>query len=127
MKCIEGINIHNLEVVLVGDVDRNLIDIGALTLSAEGREFILDVSQSYSDGVETTGDGTTRITCDLEVDEETFSECKYDFTKEDLLNGYDRDMTLFLGSEDIDFTVKSITLHFDDCNGQDYQLQVNEE
>jgi hypothetical protein len=127
MKTIEGINFHNLEVVIKGkDYHRNDVDLGALTLSVDGREFILDVVQSYSDEIEE--DGTLRITCDIEVDEDTFDECPYDITKDDLLDAEHNDLvrTLFVGGE-VEFDVVSITLYFDDCNGQDYQLLVDEE
>jgi hypothetical protein len=126
MKTIKGINIHNLEVVVKGkDILRHDVDLGALTLSVDGREFILDVVQSYSDEVE---DGTLRISCDVEGNEEEFDECPYDLTKDDLLDCEHNDLvrTLYVsGSED--FEVVSITLYFDDCNGQDYQLKVNED
>jgi hypothetical protein len=127
MKNIKGINIHNLEVVIKGEYyQRNDVDLGALTLSVDGREFILDVVQTYSDEIEE--DGTLRISCELEVDEEVFDECSYDITKDDLLDAEHNDLvrTLYIGGE-VEFEVVSITLHFDDCNNQDYQLLVDEE
>ena len=33
MKKIEGVNIHNVEVEIKGHIDRNIVDLGALTLS----------------------------------------------------------------------------------------------
>lgn len=127
MKTIEGINFHNLEVVIKGtNYERHDVDLGALTLSVDGREFILDVVQSYSDEIEE--DGTLRISCDIEADEDVFDECPYDLTKDDILDCEHNDLerTLYVGGE-VDFEVVSITLHFDDCNGQDYQLLVDEE
>jgi len=127
MKNINGINFHNLEVVIKGkDYHRNNVDLGALTLSVGGREFILDVVQSYSDEIEE--DGTLRISCDIEADEDVFDECPYNLTKDDLLDCEHNDLkrTLYVGGE-VEFDVMSITLHFDDCNGQDYQLLIDEE
>jgi hypothetical protein len=129
MKEIKGINIHNLEVVIKGHLNRHDIDLGALTLSVDGREFILDVVQSYSDETEDNdGNPILRISCDLEPDEDTFDECPYDLTKDDLLDAEHNDLvrTLYVGGE-IDFEVESILLHFDDCEGQDYQLEIDED
>jgi hypothetical protein len=126
---MEGVNIHNIEIVLKGDVNRDIVDIGALTLSADGREYMMDVIQSYSQGVDLTGDNTTRITCELEEkpDRDVFEDCKFDFTKEDLLDAdcHEKMMTLYVGGDE-DFEVESISLHFD-IDGQDYQLKVIEE
>ena len=127
MKTIEGINFHNLEVLVKGkNYHRNDIDLGGLTLSVDGREFMLDVKQSYSDKV--LEDGTLRISCEIEADEDVFDDCPFDLTKDDLLNAEHNDLerTMYVGG-DVEFDVVSITLHFDDCNGQDYQLLVNEE
>jgi len=123
MKKIKGVNVHNLEVVVKGDISRHDVDLGALTLSVEDREFIFDVVQSYS---EDTEDGI-RISCDIEPDEETFDECPYNLTKEDLLdcehNNLER--TLFVGGEE-DFELVSILFHFD-IDGQDYQIKIEQE
>jgi hypothetical protein len=124
---MKGVNIHNLEIVIKGHIDINKVNVnlGSLTLSADGREYILDVDKSYTDHTEDLlGDDITRITCDLEVDKETFNECKYDFTKEDLLNAdcYEDIMEMYIDGDD--FELESVTLHFD-CDGQDYQLKTN--
>ena len=123
MKTIEGVNIHNLEIVIKGTTERHNVDIGALTLRVDDREFILDVVQSYSDELE---DGL-RISCDLEVDEVTFDECPYNITKDDMLDCEHNDMVreLYVGGE-VDFEVESILLHFD-IDGQDYQMVIDEE
>ena len=133
MKVIEGINIHNLEVVVKGkNLKRHDIYLGGLTLSVDGREFILDVVQSYSDEIDEEifdEDVTIRITCEIESDEETFDECPYDLTKDDLLDCEHNDLvrTLFVDGDSTEFDVESIILHFDDCEGQDYQIKINEE
>jgi hypothetical protein len=123
MKTIEGVNIHNIEVEIKGDVQRHDIDLGALTLRVDDREFILDVVQSYSDEIE----GGLRISCDLEVDEDTFDECPYNITKDDILDCEHNDMVreLYVGGE-VDFEVVSILLHFD-IDGQDYQMLIDED
>lgn len=123
MKTIEGVNIHNLEVEIKGDVQRHDIDLGALTLRVDDREFILDVVQSYSDEIE----GGLRISCDLEVDEDTFDECPYNITKDDILDCEHNDMVreLYVGGE-VEFEVVSILLHFD-IDGQDYQMVIDED
>ncbi len=129
MKRIEGINIHNLEVVIKGTDERHNIDLGAITLSVDDREFIFDVVQSYTDKTEDIdGNPILLISCDLEVDEDTFGECPYNLTKDDLLSADDNNLvkTLYVGGDE-DFEVVSILLHFDDCNGQDYQLEIDEE
>ncbi len=125
---IEGVNIHNLEVEIKGHVDRNIVNIGSLTLSVGGREHILDVTQSYSDKTKNiSGESILRITCDLEIDKDTFEDCPYDITKNDLLNADHNELNaeLYVGGEE-DFEVENILLHFD-VDGQDYQIKVNEE
>ena len=123
MKSIKGVLIDNLVVVIKGTTERGNVDLGALTLSVDGREFILDIVQSYSNE---TDDGL-HIVCDLEVDEETFAECPYDITKEDLLNYENNGLvrTLYVGGEE-DFDVVSIVLDFE-VDGQHYQIGVDEE
>lgn len=125
---IEGVNIHNLEVEIKGHVDRNIVDIGSLTLSVDGREHILDVTQSYSYKTENfSGEPILRITCDLEIDKDTFEDCPYNITKYDLLGADHNELNaeLYVGGEE-DFEVENILLHFD-VYGQDYQIKVSEE
>lgn len=122
---MKGVNVHNLEIEIKDHIERHNIDIGALTFTCEGREYKMDIIQSYTEYTEDLGDELiTRITCDLEPkpDREVFDECKFDFTAEDLINGYDREMTLYVGGDGEDFEVKTIRFHFD-IDGQDYELK----
>lgn len=128
MKTIKDVVIGNIEVVIDGE--RNWdddYDFGALTLKCEDREFILDVCQSYTDGTDITGDGTTRITLDVEVDEDIFDECPYNITKQDLLDCEHNDLVreLYIGGN-FKNKILSITLFFE-VDGQDYQMELEEE
>ena len=102
-------------------------DFGALTLAVDGREFILDVCQSYTDGPDMTGENTTRITLEVEVDEEIFDECPYDITKDDLLDCEHNDLTreLYVGGN-FENKILSITFYFE-IDGQDYQMLLEQE
>lgn len=127
MKTIEGINIGNIELVFDGAFERHDLILGALTISHEDREFILDVVQSYTDTPDMTGDGTTRITCDIEVDEDTFDECPYNITKADILDNNHNDMEIKLWVDgDVENEIKSMTLYFE-ADGEDYQIKVEKE
>jgi hypothetical protein len=128
MKKIKGVNIGNIEVVIEGEKDDSKdYDFGALTLACEGREFILDVCQSYTDGPENTGENFTRITLDVEVDEETFDECPYNITKQDLLDCEHNDLTreLYFGGN-FENKVLSMTLYFE-ADGEDYSMLLEQE
>ena len=125
MKTIEGVTFGNVEVVLSGKRDWNQdYDFGALTLKREDREFILDVVQSYTDEV---GDGTTRITLEVESDEDIFSDCPYNLTKQDLLDCEHNELVkeLFIGGT-FENEIVSITLFFE-IDGQDYSISVDQE
>jgi hypothetical protein len=83
---IDGIEVLSLEVELYGELsDTDEIDLGALYLSCDGREYILDVTQSYT----TIEGGFTHIRCDLERDDDTFppADHKYDLKGVDLMMG----------------------------------------
>lgn len=81
---IDNVEILSLEIELYGErSNTDEIDLGALYLSCDGREYILDVTQSYT----TIEGGFTHIRCDLERDDDTFppSEHKYNLRGTDLL------------------------------------------
>jgi hypothetical protein len=128
MKTIEDVKIGSIEVVIEGE--RNWddeYDFGALTLKCEDREFILDVCQSYTDGPEATGENFTRITLDVEVDEDIFDECPYNITKQDLLDCEHNDLTreLYIGGN-FENKILSIDFFFE-IDGQDYQMKLEQE
>jgi hypothetical protein len=80
---IDGVEIVGVEIVLVGEKDVET-DLGAVTISRDGREYILDVIQSYT--YPNFEEGVTFIDTDLILDDETFDECPYDITAEDLFS-----------------------------------------
>jgi hypothetical protein len=98
---IHNIEILSLNVVLVGKIDVET-DLGAVTISREGREYILDDVQSYS----TFEDGITSIETDLERDDELFSDCPYDITAEDLISD-DLKVEFYISTEN---EIESMTL-----------------
>ncbi len=80
---IDGVQILGVTIELYGErEDHHEIDLGAVTIKREGREYILDVVQSYTE----VKDGFSTIETDLERDDETFDECPYDITAEDLMS-----------------------------------------
>ena len=84
--------------------------LGAVTLSRDGREFILDVTQSYTYDDEECAGGT-EIQCDLAVNEDEFSDCPFDLTMEDLLSD-DVSATFFIESDEEDFEIEQMILIF---------------
>ena len=98
---IHNVEILSLNVVLVGKKDEET-NLGAVTISREGREYILDVVQSYS----TFEDGITNIETDLIRDDETFSDCPYDITAVDLMSS-DLKVEFYIETEN---EIESMTL-----------------
>ena len=120
---IRDVEFYNVNIVIKGTQDMGLVDLGALTLSCEGREYMLDVVQSYSHAIE----NGLEIECELLPDADTFDDCPYNLIKEDLLNHRTNGLvkTLYVGGE-IDFEVESMILDLN-IQGKDYQLQIEEE
>lgn len=109
MLKIDGVTILGLEIELYGEkTQENEIDLGALTLRNEGREYILDAVKSYI----TTEGGFTTIEVELEKDEETFSDCKYDLQGSDLENGMDAE---FYISSDLNVEYITLFVKSGDC------------
>ena len=98
--------------------------LGALTLKREGREFILDVYESYQYDDDDCA-GATEIQCKLEIDEDTFEDCPFDLTMEDLLSD-DVSAEFWIDGEDEDFEVESMFLFFEH-NGEQKSIKVEEE
>jgi hypothetical protein len=102
---IDGVEILSLEIELYGErTDEHEIDLGALYLSNEGREYVLDATQSYT----TVEGGFTKIKVDLEVDFDTFpkSDHPYDLTATDLFDNSLK-ASFYIAS---DLSVESISL-----------------
>jgi hypothetical protein len=71
-----------VEIKFEGLVDRGEVDIGSVNLCCEGREYSMDVCQSYTDD----SSGDTNISCDLEEDREVLDDCNYQLQAEDFIN-----------------------------------------
>jgi hypothetical protein len=80
---INNTQILYLRITLVTEtVNTDDWDIGALTLSNNGREFILDPYHTMFNFI----DGILNLTVYLKRDDETFPDCAYNLTEEDLLD-----------------------------------------
>jgi hypothetical protein len=120
---IDNVEILGLTIVLYGETDNSpsVVDLGAVTIKREEREYILDVVQSYS----TPKDGFTTIETDLERDDEIFDECPYDITAEDLMSN-DLVVEFYIASE---FPIENMTLfvRFGGENGMTKAINVVED
>lgn len=123
---INGINFHNLEIEIEGDVSPDDLNMGGLYIKANGKNIILDTTRGYADSPEMTGTGCTRITVDLYRDDEVFDGALQNLTADELLSidHYDDSKVELYTEEKIEGLV-SIILHFD-VDGEDYQLEVEE-
>lgn len=77
---IDGVEILNATLVFDGKEEIGNLNIGALILKKEGREYLLDVTQTFWE----FENSQTTIECKLEADKELFDECKYNLTRADL-------------------------------------------
>jgi hypothetical protein len=121
---IDGVEIHVLEITLEGiRNDDHEIDIGALTLSRNEREHVLDgaLSETYTD----EDANETEINVFLELDRDLFDECKFDLTKEDLHSG-ELEAVFYIESYP-DLPVKKMTLLIDNGSGGTMEIDVKEE
>lgn len=121
---IDGVEILGVTVVLYGErTDDDEIDLGSVTISRDGREYMLDVCQSYTkiDG------GFTTIETDLERDDELFEDCTYDITSTDLMSS-DLLVSLYIGG-DHSLTIEHMTLfvRFGGENGMTKAINVVED
>jgi hypothetical protein len=93
---IDDVRISHITINISKEVDVVALDLGSVTLSCEGREYTLDISDSCWD----IEDGVTEITCGLKTfdDEDIFEECKFDLTGEDLFSSLLKG-TVFVGDE----------------------------
>ena len=120
---IKGVRISNVEIVYKNDEYKEEKPYyGALSVTHEGRMFIWDTYQSYTDKLI---DNRTSVTLDLEVDTDMFGDCFYDLTLSDLFESSDR--TLFIEGED-DTEIESIDLFFTTIEDDHYHsVPVEEE
>jgi len=92
---MKDVKFLGVELNFFGDLTNSKMDFGSLTLTNEGREYKLDVCQTYR----TFEGGFTSVRIDLEEDRETLNDCKYDLTAVDLMSS-SIDANLFFESED---------------------------
>lgn len=94
---IDDIAISHVTITISKEVEVTLLDLGSVTLSCEGREYILDTSLSWWD----FEDGVTEITCGLKTfdEDDIFEDCKFDLTRDDLLSSF-LSGTIFVGDEE---------------------------
>jgi hypothetical protein len=80
---IDGIQILGLEIVIDGDHTNSEIDLGAVTITNEEREYIMDVVQSYRSF--DNGQTTIKIDVTTKDDDVTFDECPFNINAVDLM------------------------------------------
>ena len=101
MNTIKDLNMEVQEVTfsIDGKVELGLLNLGAITMSYQGREAILDIlttSAVYDEELD-----VTNFECKVEPIEETiadgtFPDCKYDLTYEDLRMSFNQ---IYVGTE----------------------------
>lgn len=79
---MENIEFLGVTIVIDGNHENTEMDLGSITLSLDGREYKLDPTQSYRNFEH----GLTNISVDVEVDKETFPDCKFDLEAVDLMD-----------------------------------------
>jgi hypothetical protein len=112
-----------LAIVIDGDVEANLYDLGAITLQCEDRSYILDATSSYIN----KENGKTIFDTKVELDKETFDEScsRYDLTTADLFNPKLK-ATLFIGN-DYEVEPESMTLLVTLESGDVYPIKLTNE
>lgn len=76
-------NIVDIQIDLIGNHLDTDIDLGSISLKLGEKEFIFDIIQSYRH-LDDEEENTT-ISLDVEIDRETFPDCKFDLNQLDLL------------------------------------------
>jgi len=119
MLKIDGVQILGLEINLCGEKTvEDILDLGALTLRSDDREYILDAVASNIEHK----NGDTEVSVKLAKDEEIFSDCKYDLTSEDLM--FNVNGEFYISS---DLHVDSITLFVKFEGGMTKAIDIREE
>ena len=95
---IEGVEIHHMVIIMAGQVDRDLVDLGGVFIKHNDLyKWSLDVVRSWTDYF--PSESITIIKCELDQDAETFppEEYEYSLTKENILEGVTADA--YVGGE----------------------------
>lgn len=101
---VDNTILSSVEIQFHCVIEREQYDLGAVTLECNGRQAILDIVES----VHETDNNYSAIRCQLSIDRETFDNCKYDLTSQDLLSPFLKG-TLFIG-DSYEVEPDSITL-----------------
>lgn len=82
---IDDVAISHITIKISKELENvTLLDLGGVYLSCEGREYIMDISDSCWD----IEDGVTEITCGVKTidEDDIFEDCPFDLTGEDLFS-----------------------------------------
>jgi hypothetical protein len=112
---LDNINVHNLEMEVIGKVNNAELNVGGFYLEGDGKSFCFDTSSGWCDSWEEDGVWKTRVTFDLFIDMEVFTDCEYDLTSDDVLSAdHIEDFKARLWIEEGDYEVERVLFHFDD-------------
>jgi hypothetical protein len=95
---IDDVAISHITIKISKELENvTLLDLGGVYLSCEGREYIMDISDSCWN----IEDGVTEITCGLKtIDEyDIFEDCPFDLTGVDLFN-FSLRASVYVGDEE---------------------------
>lgn len=124
-KKITLANVIDIQIDLFGNQLDTDIDLGSITLKLNDKEFIFDVIQSFRE-LDDDEENTT-ISLKVEIDKETFPDCKFDLNQLDLLSNdvtgeiyfLADDMSIFNEANmyiKVKHTNKTINLKLDYCD-----------
>ena len=95
---IDDVMISHITIEISKELENvTLLDLGGVYLSCEGREYIMDTSDSCWD----IEDGCTKITCGLKTidEDDMFEDCPFDLTGEDLFSPFFKG-SVYVGDEE---------------------------
>ena len=102
---MKGIEFLNVSIIIDEIIDIDEIDLGAITLTCDNREYIVDIVESDFTFI----NNQTIVKCKVTEDRELFSECKYDLLPEDFINS-NLQATIYVGYDDELMETESQTL-----------------